>query len=149
MNQPLLEGRVEPSADDDLRDRVAELENEVASLRHEIKTMGRENAKVIARLLSPLWKALEPIFGELADVGVAEAAPPNSRATAWESVKARLQPRHRQVIDVLLLQGEMTRRQISSAIQMNYNNCTNNVIGPLLRQGWLIEVGGKIALKQL
>lgn len=153
MANPLLPEYVgaEPAENKEsaLEARVAELESDVASLRVQLRSVGQDTSKVIYRLLSPLYKALQPIFGELEDAGVVNTASTPNKSAAWESVKQRLQPRHREVIDVLLLQGQMARRQISSAIKMDYTNCNKNIIGPLLRQGWLVEVGGKIALKEL
>lgn len=67
----------------------------------------------------------------------------------WDAVKVRMEPRQQKVIDVLLLQKSMTRRQIASAVQMNYTNCVNNVISVLIRQGWLLDNGGSISLKEL
>jgi hypothetical protein len=48
-----------------------------------------------------------------------------------------------------MLQGRMRRTQIASALKMDYSNCSKNVIGILVRQGWVVENGGDLSLKQL
>lgn len=139
----------------ELEDRIDSVERDMKRLQLQMSALSQESLRTIARLLSPLYKSLKPIFGELEAVGVEyigmEAAVPAStgKQSQWESVKQRLKPREREVIDVLLLQGQMGRTQIAAAIKMDYTHCRKTVIAPLISQGWLVESGGKIALKNL
>lgn len=154
MKPLLLEGEVDTRDQEieTLNNRITGLEGELDVARAEARRATQQATRAMANLrrqLSPLYQALQMVFGELDAVGVDEAAPSQGNNPKWEAIKQRMAPRMRETIDLLLLQGAMQRAQIAAALRMDYSNCTKNVIGILMRQGWLVESGGKIALKEL
>jgi uncharacterized small protein (DUF1192 family) len=157
MSQFLLEGEVDHTqsfiaAVGKLKDRIAELESELEDARHEAAQAKGDAARATAKLrkqLSPLYSALKDVFGELDAIGGDTAPEPSGQQGKWEVVKQRLAPRLREAVDILLLQGTMRRTQMANALRMDYSNCTKNVIGVLIRQGWIVDNGGSLSLKQL
>lgn len=145
----------------DTRDQqIGELEEEndhlstrVRDLEMELSRTKRENQRAIAALrqiLSPLRSGINAIFGEMDAIGGEALSETPAKNAKWEAVKQRLSPRLREVIDLLLIQGTMGRKQIAAALKMDYSNCTKNVIGILIRQGWLIDSGRDgVSLKEL
>lgn len=67
----------------------------------------------------------------------------------WEVIKQRLAPRMREAVDILLMQGSMKRTQLAAALKLDYSNCTKNVVGVLVRQGWIVDNGGNLSLKDI
>jgi DNA-binding transcriptional regulator YdaS (Cro superfamily) len=72
-----------------------------------------------------------------------------TQSSKWDAIKKKLPPRHAEAIDILMLQGSMRRKQLAAALKMDYSNCSSNLIGPLLRQGWFVDNGGSLSLKDL
>lgn len=146
MAQPLLleggGGEHAPS----LTERITELEQQIQLLHAELAHTRKDCEKAILKLLSPLYKALRPAFGDLDPVAGLDEG---SAEGKWEAIKPRLAPRMREAIDILLMQGSMKRTQLAAALKMDYSNCTKNVVGILLRQGWLVDNGGNLSLKEL
>ena len=134
MSQPLLDGEVE-YIDDPGPDPVEMLRAEVAELRDELSA--------IKSIMLRQYGAYRQAFGEQSTVVSSDGA------DKWNAIKQRLAPRQREAIEILLLQGSMKRTQLAAAMKMDYSNCTKNVVGILLRQGWLIDNGGNLSLKQL
>lgn len=151
-NSPLLlEGKIEDQrdgADDSARKAIDHLARQLWDFQQRLTKLEQENA-ILLKLLSPFYKALRPVFGDaepLADLADGGAS---RNAGIWDGIKQRLAPRMQEAIDVLLLQKTMKRTQLASALKMDYSNCTKNVISPLIRQGWIVENGGNLSLKQL
>ena len=126
-HQEYVEEGSEPTELNLLRDQVAELQEEV---------------NVIKGILMRQYGAFKSSYGDQAIVTT-------DSADKWIAIKARMAPRLREAIDVLLLQGSMKRTQIASALKMDYSNCRKNVIGVLKAQGWLVENNGSLSLKVL
>ena len=122
-------------------------------LQGELSTAKAQAGRALAAIrhqLEPWYRALKQLFGEIEAVGgAAVTADDNSQQAKWEAVKRQMTPRLAQAVDLLMLQGSMKRTQIASALNMDYSNCTKNVIGILLRQGWIVENGGELSLKKL
>ncbi len=133
MSQPLLSGEVE-YMEDRGPDQMEMLRAEVSELRDELNS--------IKSIMLRQYSAYRQAFGEQTVVS-------SDSADKWNSIKQRLAPRMRDAVDILLLQGSMKRTQLASALRMDYSNCNKNVIGILLRQGWLIDNGGNLSLKQI
>jgi hypothetical protein len=154
--QHLLEGEV-----DNRDDIILELQTENQRLIGENRRLGTElataraqNSRAIAGIrnqMLPWYKAMKALFGEMDAISGEETATANdgSQQAKWEAVKRQMAPRLAQAIDLLMLQGRMRRTQIASALKMDYSNCSKNVIGILVRQGWVVENGGDLSLKQL
>ncbi len=144
----------------DTRDeRIRELEEEVANLegdlevaRAEARRATQQATRAVAKLrqiLSPLYSGLKELFGELDAVGGDDAPASQGDGQKWDVIKAKLAPRMREAIDLLLLQKSMKRTQLAAALRMDYSNCNKNVIGILIRQGWVIDGHNGLTLKEL
>lgn len=150
-NTLLLNGDVEGAGLDEiqrLNDRIEELEAELRLARLQAANAKREATLAMGNLkkqLSPLYRALQMVFGELEAVG----DDMQGGGGKWDVVKQRLAPRLREAVDLLLIQGSMKRTQMAAALKMDYSNCTKNVIGALLRQGLLTDDNGQLRLKEL
>jgi chromosome segregation ATPase len=156
MTALLLEGEVDNRDRelDELRAQVQDLEADLEVARAEAKRATQQAARAMANLrrqLSPLYQALQMVFGELDAAGVAEptTAAVQGDAAKWEAIKQKLAPRMREAIDLLLLQKTMKRTQLAAALKMDYSNCSKNVIGILIRQGWVIDGSNGLYLKEL
>lgn len=134
MPQPLLSGEVEYVNEERVPDQIEMLRAEIVELRDELNG--------IKSIMLRQYSAYRQAFGE-------QTVTSSDSTDKWVAVKLRLPPRQREAIDVLLLQGSMKRVQLASALKMNYTNCATNVIAVLIRQGWLIDNGGNLSLKQL
>lgn len=136
-----------------LNEQLNEKARELEATRAELADVRRENAKALAgirRVLDPLYKALCVLYGEMEPIGgISVADAPQDNREKWDYIKRNLPPRLQQAIDLLLLQGSMKRTQIAAALKMDYSNCTKNVIGLLVRQGWVVDHGGSLSLKEL
>ena len=156
MPQPLLQGEVD-NRDDiilTLQTENQRLIGENRRLETELATARAQTNRAIAGIrhqMEPWYKAMKVLFGEMDAIGGGEGAISNdgSQQAKWEVVKRQMAPRLAQAIDLLMLQGRMKRTQIASALKMDYSNCTKNVIGILVRQGWVVENGGELSLKEL
>ena len=152
---PLLNGEVDRRDEliASLTDENDRLSTENRRLQGELSTAKAQAARSLASIrhqLEPWHKALKLLFGEIdAVAGETIVAGDNSQQAKWEPVKRQMPPRLAQAIDLLMLQGRMKRTQIASALKMDYSNCTKNVSGVLIRQGWVVENGGELSLKQL
>lgn len=129
-----------------MADRVLELEQQIQFLHSELAHTRKDCEKTILRLLSPLYKALRPAFGDADPISGLDG---DSSQAKWDAIKQRLAPRMREAVDILLMQGSMKRTQLAAALKMDYSNCTKNVVGILLRQGWIVDNGGNLSLKEL
>lgn len=125
------------------REELGELRMRIDTLESELKHVKREAVIALLTLLGAALKDIAAGKYEIAET------PQSSDGHKWEGIKQRLQPRMRDAIDVLLLQGTMKRTQLAAALQMDYSNCTKNVIGVLIRQGWIVDNNGDLSLKKL
>lgn len=149
----LLNGEVDTRNEEieQLRGEVERLQDELEVARMAAKNAEKQASRAVAALrqqLTPLYRGLQLLFGEM-DKFVPESNSPAENGSKWDSIKARLAPRLREAIDLLQLQGQMKRTQLASALKMDYSNCTKNVVGVLKSQGWIVESGGNISLKQI
>ena len=161
----LLEGIVEPNQDD--RDgHIADLEADVRGLRDELRYAHAEAAKArrdaaravgqLRQQLTPLYRALQAVFGELDAAGVEDAMPTSSAPTAptsrtaaiWESWKARMPGGPAKIIDALALQSDMNTQQLAIATGVHRNSIPA-MIYKLNKAGLLNKNGGRFSLKAL
>lgn len=134
MPQPLLSGEVEYVNEEQAPDQIEMLRAEIVELRDELNG--------IKSIMLRQYSAYRQEFGE-------QTVTSSDAGDKWNSIKQRLAPRMRDAVDILLLQGSMKRTQLASALRMDYSNCNKNVIGILIRQGWMIDNNGNLSLKQL
>lgn len=148
------------------RDRVAELTRENESLKAEIRELRiqltreqerssavEEGASRLRGALSPLYVALQQVFGDLDAMGIEDSggkqsAPTTAKSAVWESWKLKLGGKVAQAIDVLALHGEMNARQLRLHLQCG-NDYVYQVVSKLNTNGLINKNGGKISLKQL
>lgn len=142
-------------ATDNRDETISDLESEVESLKaalaHE-KQAGREGARAVAALrkqLTPLYQALQVVFGHMESVGGSEDAstPASSGMNARiEAYKRQLGQSCAKVIDVLLVHGELNVEGIRINAKMSPNTvyrCTSQ----LQRAGAVVKNGGRFSLK--
>jgi len=159
----LLEGVVEAdyhsAADEEynnMREEISTLREQLRDAQREASAAKRDAARALANLrkqLGPLYQALQMVFGELDAAGVEEpsaaSGPVNARTSAvWESWKSKLPGRTAQIIDALLLHGEMNSTQIAIAIGIHRNNVPQ-LIFKLNKAGLIDKNGTKYSLKKL
>lgn len=151
----LLEGQVDPEDVGELHEEIRELKTELAAARLEAAHAKREAGRALSNLrhqLSPLYKALQMVFGELDAAGIengAMPATPNTRTSAvWESWKSRMPGGPAKIIDALLLHSEMNTQQLAIATGVHRNSIPA-MIWKLNKAGLLNKSGGRFSLKQL
>lgn len=154
----LLEGEVVPDVDPEierLRARVRTLEREKADAELATRRAQEDAARALSMLrkqLSPLYRALQAVFGELDAAGVRDDGPASAASAApstakWDEWKARLGPACAKVIDALLLGGDMTVQAIAVAAKMG-RNTVYAATSKMGRAGILVNNGGRFSLKQ-
>ena len=121
-----IEGQVEDPEVESLRAEVRSLRSELVRVRADATRASQESTRALALLrkqLTPLYRALQAVFGEIDAAGVTENngnEPDNPRiSVVWQSWKSRLGGRKAQVIDALLVHGEMNTTQLAIAIGCN------------------------------
>ncbi len=121
----------------------------IEGLQQRLVKVERDNA-VLLKLLSPLYKGLCPVFGdvepvmELGDTGNGSTA----NASVWAAWKQRLTPNAGKIIDALLTHRELSSTQIAIATGIAGGNVAKYVY-ELNKAGLINKAGGKIALKQI
>lgn len=151
MSNLLLEGQVDHSAEQirQLKEQVHDLRQQLTMAIHERDQARKGIARAVAtlrQLLLPYYRTMQVIMGEIEEAGIDNAPAADAR---WEPIKKRLPPRLRECVELLLAQGSMKRKEIAAAMHMNYTGCVNNVIGRLVREGLVVDNGGKMELKEL
>lgn len=142
-----------------LEDENAHLRLELAAKDGEIRAVESQNAaavKNLRRQLSPLYTALQQVFGEI-DVLVSPEDAPGAVASGtdarvkaiWESWKGRLGPTCAKVIDALLLQPDMTNRQIAMAIGTGRIQTIYDAVAKMNKASLLSKNGDRYSLKAL
>jgi transcriptional regulator with XRE-family HTH domain len=149
MSPRLIGGVIDTSAivDDVQTDpRIDRLEAQIDDLKADLAAAQREKQHAVRALttlrqrLSPLYTALQLVFGDLDAAGVPETAaavsgaspapvdgPPRKDAAIWASWKEKLGPSCARIIDVLLLHGDLNIQQIAMAAHMHRKTASNNI----------------------
>lgn len=156
----LLEGDVE----DPQTARIADLEEEASNLRAALGRANLETARAredaalamgaLRRQLSPLYRALQAVFGELDAAGIEDAPVPSAAGTTprnsavWEAWKQRLPPAVGKVIDALLLHGDLNQAQIKVAAGLG-TGTVSDAVYKLNKAGLINKNGGRVSLKAL
>jgi hypothetical protein len=154
---PLLTGETLDPRDRRIIELTQEVDEVSAQLAHAEQLLAeaqRQNTRglsALRRALSPLYNALQDVFGELDKAGVQDEAanvPTNGRVKAiWDSWKSRM-GNAAPVIDALLLQPGMNQTQI--AIAIGRHRTTVPALIFKLKQAGLIEKNGdRFSLKSL
>lgn len=125
--------------------------DQVEQLRSEIQSL----ARIVSNDINDIRDRVMRIEQGLAHAaggngnGSSPVALSDDRSAKWSQIKNRLQPRLRDAIDVLLLQGPMSGTQLAAAMRMDRSNCSKNVVAILLRQGLIVRDGHNLSLKQI
>jgi hypothetical protein len=138
----------EPVAVAQLAERIDSLEERIEELEAVIPQIKRDAVVIV---LSLLTESLRHVASGKMDIpDVSHATSGSGQDARWDAIKARLRPRLKEAVDILLVQGPMRRTQLAAALKMDYTNCTKNVITVLVRQGIVIENAAReIQLKTL
>lgn len=157
----LLSGEASTVIDDssELRAEIALLKRENhrldEALRQERNRVGaiEAGARDLRHTLTPLYRALQKVFGDLDEMGVeagysaSNAASPQSEA--WELWKQKLPGFPSRMIDALLKHGELSVAQLVVAAQCPRKQTIYDAASKMQKLGLLNSSGGKYSLKQL
>lgn len=135
---------------DELREEVRQLKRDLATARAETATARREATAAMGALrkqLSPLYRALQMVFGELDAAGIDEQGANVRTSGAWDEWKTRLGPGCAKVIDTLLLGGEMTIQAITVSAHMG-KRTVYEATAKMGQVGILVRNGNKFSLKK-
>lgn len=136
----------------ELYQRNRELNEAQKQLRQErLKTATIEaGVRELRGVLTPLYQALQHIFGEIGAMDLADGSPPMRahQSTAWELWQRKLPGLPAKAIEVLLAHGELNRTQLRIQLGCATRSITD-VVYKLNQAGLINKNGGKISLKQL
>jgi ABC-type transporter Mla MlaB component len=132
MTQPLLSGKVQVDEVTRLKRELAGLETELANAQNELQTLrlaSRDSLQVIAamrQLYQPEFDTLRMLFGEISRVDASAVAGVDWHGSAshtghdprWEAWRTKLPARKWKFIEALLDHGEMTGKQLSTALSI-------------------------------
>lgn len=131
-----------------LSQAIERLAGQLEGLQQRLIKVERDNA-ILLKLLSPLYKGLRPVFGDIepsAELSDDSVQPRN--AGVWVAWKQRLTPNAGKIIDALLTHRELSSTQIAIATGIAGGNVAKYV-WELNKAGLINKAGGKISLKQL
>lgn len=167
MGEILEAGDARDDQIDALERQVAKLRGELSDTRHELTRVREDSNRALTALrqqLSPLYRALQRVFGELDDAGVADVAGPAAAsqgfspaavsgsdakvAAVWAAWKLKVSPACGKVIDALLEHGELNSVQIKVAARLGTSTVSDS-IWKLNKLGLITKNGGRISLKAL
>lgn len=164
----LIEGEVVPQGDPELERLQAanrQLRRDLDDAKIEARR-AREDAdralSALRRQLSPLYRALQMVFGELDAAGVADAVPVSTTGAAaaaaavgdprvqavWEKWKSHLPGYPARIIDALLIHGEMNTSQLAIAAGCKRQRISEGIVR-LNKAGLINKNAGRFSLKQL
>jgi hypothetical protein len=123
-----------------LEDALQEEKKEHAALR-----VGLAELRVT---LSPLYQALQMVFGHLDAMNSSAPVPDNSKREVWESWKQKLGGLTANAIDILFLHGPMNQTQLRIQLKCAQRS-VQNVVAALNRAGLINKANGKISLKEI
>ena len=136
-----------------LREQLRQVKEELAQERSRNSGTNR-GLQELRKALTPLYGALQRVFGELDGIGVAETpttsqqAPDSGKSAVWDSWKKKLGGKTADAIDALMLHGEMTAAQLKIHLRCG-NDYVYNVVSNLNKAQLINKRGGKISLKEL
>jgi chromosome segregation ATPase len=147
--------------------KISELEAELRQVRRELAdaeleaSRAREDSSralsMLRGQLSPLYRALQAVFGELDAAGVSDTSSRSDRdqpmqservSAVWEAWKKKLPPGCGKIIDALLIHSDLNGTQICVAAQIGKGSL-HGLIYKLNKAGLINKNGGRFSLKQL
>lgn len=154
-SQPQLSGHVDDRADiiEGLREKNRRLDE---SLRQERAKVGQSESgvKELRRVLTPLYRALQTVFGEIDAMGIPDDVtstpnPSNGDNPRWQSFKQAYPGTPAQIIDTLLVHREMGITQLAALLKVHYNTA-QSALDKLSKAGAVSKDGtrnGKYSLR--
>lgn len=139
---------------DALRDEVRELKRALGHAESETAKAKQQASRATANLrrqLSPLYRALQDVFGELEELGGGDettAAPSARTQQVWQVWKDKLGKGAAKAIDALLIHGSMTRKQLMVATGYSQANISN-IVSDLNGASLITKDGDRVSLRQL
>jgi hypothetical protein len=135
-----------------LRGELAEKNEEIESLRAQLleaKPALQSQAR-LRQILSPLYIALQQVFGELRSSENIPVSPVGAQGAnpKWEYWKQKLGGKAAEFITELLIHGEMTGRQLIVATRCS-DRTMYKTISELNKAQLLNKNGGKFSLKEI
>lgn len=142
-SRPLLEtSLVEEPNLRELERRIKRLETDVANIKQSAMDAAQQGIEIILRrMFTPMHKATGVMVGEIKAEESAQQL--NGK---WEAIKHRIGPKLGEVIDLLLIQGPMTTRQIASATRSS-GEAARQRVDKLRGQGLVEKNGAHFSLK--
>lgn len=103
----------------------------------------------IREILSPLWIALQHLYGAIDQSGIAGASPSQQKhSDLWNDWKSKLGGREAQAIDVLLKHGKMKKEALKIHLKCG-NTSLYEVVAKLDRANLIDKDGAFVSLKEL
>lgn len=136
-----------------LREQLRQTREELTSERSKGGQIER-GAQALRTALTPLYGALQHIFGETDAMGISGSPAQNSpsmdsrKAAVWESWKQRLPGIPSRFIDALMLHGELTQDQLRIHAQCARGSVAD-AVSKLWKAGIINKNGGRVSLKEL
>lgn len=157
-NQRLLGTGVPDERDRQIEELKAELrvaQRRALDAERDVERIREDTGRAVGSLrqqLSPLYRALQSVFGEL-DAVAQDASDPervsgDRISPVWNAWKSKLSPACGRIIDALLVHKDLNGQQICVATQMG-KNTMYGAISHLNKAGVLVKNGGRFSLKQL
>lgn len=150
-----LEGRMDTSQQDiaALRKELADTKLRLAHAELEATHAKQEagnSVGALRRILEPLYRALQAVFGEMEAIPIQDAPMgQSSQANAkWELWKKRFPNRGAALIDVLLIHEQMNTKQLSTALKCDPRTLAQ-LIFKLNQAGLIQKNGNMFALKEI
>jgi hypothetical protein len=131
----------------DLKEQVRDLQHQLHEARQETKravVQADRSMSALRKQLTPFYRMLQMIFGELDAAGV-EADGADVTRGAWDEWKTRLGPSCAKVIDALLLGGEMTITAICVSAKIG-KATAYQATSKMGQAGILVRNGSKFSL---
>lgn len=152
-----------PNADEvvRLRREIAGLEQELEIAKNEAKSLKSaatdsvQAIRALRKTLEPFRVAIGMIYGEISRVDAesftessgAQSAPSSGDDAKWVKIKQRLGGKRAEIIDLLLVQTEMTITQVSRSAHMHYDTATK-LLREMLGQGLLTKNSNLYSLRR-
>jgi hypothetical protein len=152
----MLNALTTPPREESLQRELYQRNRELAEAQEQLRLERLKTASIEAgvselrTVLTPLYQALQHIFGEIGAMDIAESTPPMRAhlSSAWELWQQKLPGLPAKAIGVLLAHGELNRTQLRIQLGCATRSITD-VVYKLNQAGLINKNGGKISLKQL
>jgi chromosome segregation ATPase len=142
----LLNGQID-TRDQEIEQLRAQLQQAFEDLRQErMRTTSIEaGVRELNHVITPLYRVLQKIKGEIDEILPSEEAPQSS--ARWNSWKQRMPGRPAEFIDLLLVHKSMTIKQFMAAAHCG-QDAAYKTVSKLGQAGITVSAGGRYSLKE-